>query len=254
MRARGPNALILAIIGIGMMLGGVAFAWVYANVEAEILVTESLVVSTSSSLVPGPETTPLLGNPTTESISTTSFTRTSVIPVPTVTRPVVTQPGPVVPTQVPPLVTAPLVPVILAEGETLVAVETNALRVEAGLAPVGLDLGLRDYARDWALHMAVTKDFEHSNIENLLDGWVFVGENIGQGGDVGSVVEGLVESPEHLSNMLEPTFTDIGVGVAVDGEGKVWICQVFASEELPPETVATTITVPELTLPGVTLP
>lgn len=155
------------------------------------------------------------------------------------------------------------------EAEQVVAAETDWVRVSAGLSVTVTDSELVSYARWWAIHMADTGVFAHSDIETLLSqGWEVVGENIAQGSDTATVTDSLVGSPAHLSVILNPAFTTDGIGVAVDGAGELWVVQIFAGEELLPTTTVpitvTTIpltdptlpeaTIPEPTLPEVTLP
>ena len=47
--------------------------------------------------------------------------------------------------------------------------------------------------------------------------WAKLGENVGTGPDVGSVMSAFIASPGHYANIIDPEFTHIGVGVVWDG-------------------------------------
>ncbi len=103
----------------------------------------------------------------------------------------------------------------------------NDLRTSRGLPALKVDAGLRTYARTWSDHMASTAGFTHSNISSLLGTWSKVGENIASGAGVAVLFDALVASPGHLENLVNPDYTHIGVGVAVDADGVLWVTQVF---------------------------
>lgn len=146
--------------------------------------------------------------------------------------------------------TAPIT--VATEVEQIIAAETDWVRISAGLSATIADSGLISYARDWAVHMAETGVFAHSDINVLLSQrWEIVGENLAQGLEASEVTEALTNSPAHLSIILNPAFTNDGIGVAVDAEGDLWVVQIFAGEDILPTTttpITTTIPVPITTI------
>ncbi|HEX2678066.1 MAG TPA: CAP domain-containing protein [Polyangiales bacterium] len=56
-----------------------------------------------------------------------------------------------------------------------------------------------------------------------------VGETIARAGDAGSAFAELGESPSHLLTLLEPRFTDVGVGVAHDSESRSCVVVLLAA-------------------------
>jgi len=54
------------------------------------------------------------------------------------------------------------------------------------------------------------------------------GENVAHADDLGRAHRALWSSPSHRGTMLHAQFNSIGVGVAHDPDGSVWVCQVFA--------------------------
>jgi uncharacterized protein YkwD len=75
--------------------------------------------------------------------------------------------------------------------------------------------------------MAETDNFTHSNIGSLLGPWSTVGENISMGYSVSSMFAGLKGSSGHLANMVNESFTHLGVGAWVDADGSIWTVHVF---------------------------
>jgi uncharacterized protein YkwD len=102
----------------------------------------------------------------------------------------------------------------------------NGLRSSRGLAPLAGDGSLNTRARNWSKHMAERNKLSHSNLSSLLPPWSAAGENVGRGGSVDSLFNALVNSPNHLSNMLGD-FTHIGIGVWRASNGTLWTTHVF---------------------------
>ncbi|HET9957978.1 MAG TPA: CAP domain-containing protein [Polyangiaceae bacterium] len=55
-----------------------------------------------------------------------------------------------------------------------------------------------------------------------------VGENVAHARDVGRSHCALYRSPSHRANMLSPHVNSVGLGVARDPDGSIWVCQLFA--------------------------
>ena len=56
-----------------------------------------------------------------------------------------------------------------------------------------------------------------------------LGENVARGGTPVLAHRALWASPSHRGNMLHSRFTHVGVGVAQDEGGAVWVCQLYAA-------------------------
>ena len=54
------------------------------------------------------------------------------------------------------------------------------------------------------------------------------GENVAHALDLTRAHRALWASPSHRENLLEPRFDKIGIGVASDPDGSIWVCEVFA--------------------------
>jgi uncharacterized protein YkwD len=103
----------------------------------------------------------------------------------------------------------------------------NAHRAALGVGPLRTDAGLTDYARTHAQNQATVNQLHHSNISVLLGPFSLVGENVGIGPDVVAIHQAFVASPEHHRNIADPAFTHAGVGVFVDGGGRIWTTHIF---------------------------
>lgn len=111
---------------------------------------------------------------------------------------------------------------------------TNALRSSHGIRPLAEHGTLTSKAQKWAQHMASTGRLEHSTISAGLEGlaWTKLGENVGMSSPTSNTLltihNNFVSSGGHRKNLLDSQFTHMGVGVAVDSAGRVWVAEVFA--------------------------
>jgi uncharacterized protein YkwD len=96
----------------------------------------------------------------------------------------------------------------------------NVERANAGLAPLAASGSLDNASKTHASWMAATGRFEHSSYPGGT--W---GENIAKGyGSAASVVAGWMGSPGHRANILNPAYTQMGIGYVA--AGNYW-CQQF---------------------------
>lgn len=112
-----------------------------------------------------------------------------------------------------------------AEGAFVAAV--NAERAAAGLPALSVAGDLVAVARAHSARMADSGNLHHNpNLGSDVSGWQRVGENVGKGPDVGAIHEAFMASPGHRTNILDGTWTEVGIGVVVR-DGRVWVTQVF---------------------------
>jgi uncharacterized protein YkwD len=121
----------------------------------------------------------------------------------------------------------------LAKVEDLVFEMTNQARVAKGLAPLARDDELGNAARSFSNDMLVHGFFDHDTpdglpfeqrLPNQYRHWVYdMGENIwsGSGYNISNtqeiakdIINDWLNSPGHRENMLDPSFTHLGVGVS----------------------------------------
>lgn len=67
-----------------------------------------------------------------------------------------------------------------------------------------------------------------SRVEGAELSILATGENVAHALDVTRAHRALWASPSHRENLLQPRFDRIGIGVALDPDGSIWVCEVFA--------------------------
>lgn len=111
---------------------------------------------------------------------------------------------------------------------------TNSLRSSQGIRPLKEHDTLTRKAEAWAQQMARTGRLSHSNLTDGLSGvrWRSLGENVGYSSPTSDTLKSIhdmfVRSAGHRANLVNPAFTHMGVGVATDSRGRIWVAQVFA--------------------------
>jgi uncharacterized protein YkwD len=117
---------------------------------------------------------------------------------------------------------------------------TNAERGRAGLGTVRAEARLTRAAQLQAEQNAragridhVLPEAQYPRPEDRLAAagypWQAYGENLAFGyPDAPSVVESWMHSTGHRANMLAPSFTEIGIGLALDASGRRYFAQIFA--------------------------
>lgn len=114
----------------------------------------------------------------------------------------------------------------------------NRERQAAGLQPLRLDEQLREVARAHSREMFEAGYFGHvsprtgtvaDRVRAAGGRFSRVGENLAYAPTVGMAHEGLMNSPGHRANILEPGFTRVGIGVVRSQLRGRMFTQVFAS-------------------------
>lgn len=122
----------------------------------------------------------------------------------------------------------------------------NKARKEANVAPLELDARLTEAAQARADDMAARRYYGHESPEGgdfseavRRAGYAYsaVAENIARGQEsVAEAVEGWLDSPGHRANLLDPGFTDVGLGFAAGAPGSdhalLWV-QLFGRPATP---------------------
>jgi len=119
----------------------------------------------------------------------------------------------------------------LAPASEQVRTLVNEARAASGVADLAENDVLQARAQAWAEHLAAIGTLVHT--PDLSVGlnfrWRVLGENIGFGSTVSNVCDAFLKSPTHRGNVVDPRFTVIGVGVAVDGQGRTFVVEQFAA-------------------------
>ncbi len=111
-----------------------------------------------------------------------------------------------------------------------------ALRTAERLTSLHRDSRLDRIAQQHAEAMRATAQLGHdvgdgNPADRLVDAGIvarFNGENVARARSVKGAHRALWASPSHRANLLHEAFTAIGVGVAADQRGGVWVCETFA--------------------------
>ncbi|MCA1682902.1 MAG: CAP domain-containing protein, partial [Actinobacteria bacterium] len=106
---------------------------------------------------------------------------------------------------------------------------TNRARASVGAPALTLDAGISSVARSWAQNMAAQGGISHNpDLGSLLDGWLRLAENVGVGATIAQVHDALLASPSHYTNLSNPVYTLVGIGVVSSG-GRVYVVENFES-------------------------
>lgn len=104
----------------------------------------------------------------------------------------------------------------------------NGARRSAGRPSLSVRSDLSSVAYRHSQRMARGNNLHHNpNLGSHVSNWQAVGENVGRGGDVASLHRAFMNSPSHRANILDRDYTEVGVGVVVDGNGIMWVTEVF---------------------------
>lgn len=103
----------------------------------------------------------------------------------------------------------------------------NAERAKAGLPALRVADDLIGVGRRHAVRMAEQDHLHHNpNLGSDVKGWDKVGENVGRGPDIDRVHAAFMASEGHRRNILDPEWTEVGVGVEMV-EGGLWVTELF---------------------------
>lgn len=95
---------------------------------------------------------------------------------------------------------------------------TNALRASQGLGSLRTNSELLGKARAWSQTQANSGTIFHSTLTNgVTQNWHRLGENVGMGPTSPAIHDALVRSPRHYGNLVDPGFTEVGIGVIRQG-------------------------------------
>jgi len=113
--------------------------------------------------------------------------------------------------------------------ESAFVARINELRESKGLAPLQVDSELVGVARHWTDRQVAAGGISHNpNLANDVDeNWIRLGENVGRGANVDQLMDAFIASPEHYSNLVNPDYQYVGVGVSYDANGRMYTTHNF---------------------------
>ncbi len=107
----------------------------------------------------------------------------------------------------------------------------NELRAEQGLTPLQINPELTRESREWAVQLRADDELSHAAdlSVGITTVWLKLGENVGVGpvDRIDDLFDAFVASPDHLANLLDPSFEAVGVGVVYDDDGRLWTTHRF---------------------------
>jgi uncharacterized protein YkwD len=128
--------------------------------------------------------------------------------------------------------TTRVTPRAMNHNQEIVVSQVNRSRTTRDRRAITTNGLMNQRAMKWAQHLAACQCLEHRAAPyGVPDGWCAAAENVGRSGDGGSLaaVHGaFMASSGHRANILRRGWSDLGVGVAKDGQGEHFVVHVFA--------------------------
>jgi len=194
--------------------------------------------ATSVTLSPGGGSVPASGSAVATLSSTRTYTLTATNSAGSVYRSVTVtvaaapaSPPPASPPASPP-------PADAAACEQALFNAVNAIRTSNGKAALTRDSYIDGLCRQHAQYMATAGDLSHDNFSTRcnaivanVSGMHQCAENVLQDNtpcDANAMAQLWYNSSGHRTNMLNAAYTRAGMGIVIDGSGKIWACQIFA--------------------------
>lgn len=99
--------------------------------------------------------------------------------------------------------------------------------------PLNKNVFLMKYAQKWSNKMAVEDKLYHSSMKDIMNlGFSTVAENIAYGQkSPEEVIKTWMKSMGHRNNILNSKFTDIGCGMSLSQDGRLYWCVCFANQQ-----------------------
>jgi uncharacterized protein YkwD len=108
------------------------------------------------------------------------------------------------------------------------AAMVNSVRANAGLPGLAVSSAMTQVARTWSAQLDTNWAHNPSVGSQIPGGWTAWGENIAyNSGGMAAAQSSLEASQGHYDNMVNASFTHIGVGI-VQQNGITYVTQVFA--------------------------
>lgn len=120
--------------------------------------------------------------------------------------------------------------------ELLMLSLVNEEREKAGLGPLRFNIKLTEVARIKSQDMIDNKYFAHDSptygspfemMKQFGITYRYAAENLALHPSVESAHQGLMNSPGHRANILNPNLTEIGIGIIPNSQGRYYVTQMF---------------------------
>jgi uncharacterized protein YkwD len=127
-----------------------------------------------------------------------------------------------------PMDSASAAPRRISEDQQTVRELVNDTRGNNGLRGLAIDGGFSDKATNWARELVRCQCLKHrAGPYGAAPGWCAAAENVGRGYSLSQIHQAFLGSPPHKANILTARMTTIGVGVATDANGEIFVVQAF---------------------------
>jgi len=105
----------------------------------------------------------------------------------------------------------------------------NSFRASKGLSQLPVHGQLLGVARNWTERMVQAGRISHNpNLSAEVSGnWTKLGENVGVGPNVDSLMQAFMNSPAHYRNLVDPEWNYIAVGVTRAADGQLYTTHNF---------------------------
>lgn len=118
-----------------------------------------------------------------------------------------------------------------SEAEAGFTADLNHERTNRGLGPLAVASDLVAWARQHSADMAAAgKPYHDPNIQTQVQNWQVLGDNVGSGPNEPSIHTGFMNSQVHRDEILEPRYTEVGVGCYWAGN-VLYVTEVFRLPE-----------------------
>ncbi len=116
--------------------------------------------------------------------------------------------------------------------------DLNATRARAGLSILKLDNRLTQVARAHGVEMAQDQYFAHTSkngqspfdrMKSYRISFSWAGENLAMSPDEPTAYQALLQSPEHLANIMQRHFSKVGIAAVQEPDGEMLFVQDFTN-------------------------
>jgi len=129
-----------------------------------------------------------------------------------------------------------------ADGAVDTIVLTNQERQASGLGILVIAPDLEAAAQRHAEEMASAGALWHTpNLATVVGNWRRLGENVGRGPSASAIHSGFMGSPTHRANVLQPAYTQIGVGDVIAPDGRLYISVLYRQPMTARSSTARTV-------------
>lgn len=122
-----------------------------------------------------------------------------------------------------------------AQAQQQILSEVNSARASYGLAALAPSAPMNDVATSWSSSQVASGKMSHNPYysSQIPAGWTTAGENVAFNYAPTAVTSAWMNSDGHRANILNRSFTHIGIGMACDSSGRAYYTQNFAAYSTP---------------------